>query len=232
MPFYTYIGWTYFCVFFGVTLLLSLIMSLLSTNFYTMHLVIRKFSMIDLEFPASPQELATFIKGIFKLPASLSKKSLSALRTQLYVHFLFIPFAYVSIFIVCMKVSMKMTSFGHGLFAFLGWMQIIPFICEIVENIYLIKKINPNPSVSTPGAHNVYLLLEIVKWTLALTAAVCCFGATFYFWLVGMYSDSSFHFLLITTFEIVVFFVVKKLTKKSEKEMMQQIDQSGSITKA
>ncbi|MEO8860095.1 MAG: hypothetical protein ABI358_01625 [Ginsengibacter sp.] len=223
MPFYVDISWIYFCVVFGIALICSLIMSLLSTNFYTMHVVIRKFSMLDLEFPASPQELATFIKGIFKLPVEISKKSLWALKTQLYFHFLFIPFAYGSIFIACMKVSFKMTYFGHGLFAMLAWIQIIPLLCDVVESIYLLKKIKPDPVISNPAVHQAYVLLEILKWGIPLTAAICCFGAAFYFWLIGMYSFNSLHFLLIATAEIIIFFILKKLTKKSEKEMMENI---------
>ena len=223
MPFYVYISWIYFCVVFGIALICSLIMSLLSTNFYTMHVVIRKFSMLDLEFPASPQELVTFIKGIFKLPGVISKKSLKALKTQLYFHFLFIPFAYGSIFIACMKVSSKMTYFGHGLFATLAWMQVIPLICDVVETIYLLKKIGPEPAISNQTVHSAYVFLEVLKWVIALTAVICCFGAAFYFWLVGLYSDNSLHFLLIACAELIIFFILKKLTKKSEKEMMEQI---------
>jgi hypothetical protein len=223
MSFYVDISWIYFCVVFGIALICSLIMSLQSTNFYTMHVVIRKFSMIDLEFPASAQELVTFIKGIFKLPPEISKKSLHALKTQLYFHFLFIPFVYGSIFIACMKVSSKMTYFGHGLFAMLAWIQIIPLLCDVVESIYLLKKIKPDPLISNPVIHNAYVLLEILKWGIALTAAICCAGAVFYFWLVGMYSYNSLHFLLIAAAEIIIFFIFKKLTMKSEKDKMQNI---------
>lgn len=228
MPFYIDISWLYFCLIFGMALICSWIMSLLSTNFYTLHVVIRKFSMIDLEFPASPQELATYIKGIFKLPEALSKKSLRALKTQLYVHFLFIPFAYGALFIACMKVSSKMSYFGHALFAVLAWIQIIPLIFDILESIYLLKRIKPNPEISNVKVHNAYLFLEISKWVIALTAATCCFGAAFYFWLTGMYSINSLHFLLIAVAEIIIFFTLKKLTKKSEKAMMRQI----SVAKA
>ncbi|MDQ6903713.1 MAG: hypothetical protein M3139_11950, partial [Bacteroidota bacterium] len=95
--------------------------------------------------------------------------------------------------------------------------------CDVVETVYLLKKISPNPVISNQKVHNAYVLLEVLKWGFALTAVTCCFGAAFYFWVVGMYSDNSLNFLLIATAEILVFFIFKKLTKKSEKEMMAQI---------
>jgi len=228
MPVYIDIAWIYFCIFFGAMLLISFIMSLQSTNFYTMYVVIRKFSIIDLEFPASALELVTFIKGIFLLPVELSKKSLRAVRGQLYFDFLFMPATYGSIFILCMKVSMKMTSFGHELFAILAWLQLIPLLCDIIENIYLLNKIRPEPVISKPAVHKAYLILEIFKWGIALTAAVCSIAAIFYFWLVGWYSYHSIHYLLIITAEIIIFFILKKVTAKSEKEKLEKFQHTVS----
>lgn len=228
MPVYLDIGWIYFCIIFGVMLLISFIMSLQGENFYTMHVVVRKFSIIDLEFPASALELVTFIKGIFLLPVELSKKSLHALRGQLYLDFLFMPAAYGSTFILCMKVSMKMTSFGHGLFALLAWLQFIPFLCDIIENMYLLNKIEPQPAVSKPAVHVAYLALEILKWGTALTAVVCSIAAMSYFWLVGLYSPHSIYYLLIIAAEIIIIFIAKKLTTKSEKEKLDNFQQTGN----
>ena len=89
MSFYMHIDWIYFCIFFGAMLLISFIMSIQSANLYTMHVVLRKFSIIDLQFPASAQELVIFIKGIFQLPVELSKKSLSALKGTALFRFSF-----------------------------------------------------------------------------------------------------------------------------------------------
>jgi hypothetical protein len=227
MPFYINIDWNYFCIFFGAMLLISFIMSFQSTNFYTMHVVIRKFNIIDLEFPANARELVTLIRGIFLLPAKLSRKSLHALRKQLYLDFLFMPALYGSIFILCMKVSSKMSSFGHGLFAVLAWAQCIAWLCDIIEDIYLLKKIRPRTKVSKPAVHMAYMALEICKWGIALTASVCSIAAMFYFWLVGRYSGHSIPYLLIVAAEIIVFLIAKKITSKSEKENLQKFEQTG-----
>ncbi|MEP6926097.1 MAG: hypothetical protein ABI834_00610 [Ginsengibacter sp.] len=228
MHFYLDISWMYFCIFFGAMLLISFIMNLQNMNFYTMHVVIRKFSIIDLEFPASALELVTFIKGIFLLPVELSKKSLRSLKGQLFLDYLFMPAAYGSIFILCMKVSLKMVSFGHILFAILAWLQVIAWLCDIIKNIYLFNKIGPAPAVSKPGVHIACQVLEMLKWGIALTGAVCSIAAIFYFWLVGRYSEHSIQYLLIIAAEIIVIFIAKKITIKSEKENLQKFQQTVS----
>jgi len=227
MPFHINIDWNYFCIFFGAMLLISFIMSFQSTKFYTMDVVVRKFNIIDLEFPANARELVTLIKGIFLLPAKLSGKSLHALRKQLYLDFLFMPTLYGSIFILCMKVSSKMSSFGQGLFAVLAWAQCIAWLCDIVENIYLLYKIRPRTRVSKPAVYLAYMALEICKWGIALTASVCSIAAMFYFWLVGRYSSHSLPYLLIIIAEIILIFFAKKMTSKSEKEKLEEFEQTG-----
>ena len=228
MSFYMHIDWIYFCIFFGAMLLISFIMSIQSANLYTLHVVIRKFSIIDLQFPASAQELVIFIKGVFKLPVELSKKSLSALNGQLYFDFLLIPAVYGSVFILCMKVSMKMTSFGHMLFAVLAWLQCISLLCGILQNIYLLNKIRPNPEASRPAVHNAFLGFELLKWSLVLTGTVCSVAAIFYFWVVGQYSRHSIDYLLIVAAEIIVISIAKKITTKSEKEQLERFQQTAS----
>ena len=226
MSLYLHFHWIYFCVAFGATLLISLLMSLQSANFYTLYVVIRKFSIIDLEFPVSALELATYIKGIFALPAEFSAKTLRALKGQLYLDFLFMPAAYGSIFILCMKVSMKLTSFGHWVFAVLAWLQLIAWVCDIIENIYLLNKIHPEPVVSNTAVHKAYEMLEKCKWGIALTATICSIAAIFYFWLVGLYSFQSLNYFLIVVAEIIIFLGLKKITAKNEREKLEKFQQT------
>lgn len=208
--------------------MLNYLMSFQSKNFYTKHVVIRKFSMLDLEFPASPAELVIYIKGIFQLPGGLAKKTLNALRGQLYFDFIFMLVMYSSIFILCMKVSMKLTSFGHGLFAFFAWLLFIPLLCNIVENIYLLNKIRPEPVVSKPAVHRGYQIIQMGKWVIALTVVVCSLAAIFYFWLIGRYSYDSLNYLVIIVAEIIIFFILKKSMAKSDKEKLEEFQEKGS----
>ena len=195
-------------------------------NFYTLHVVIRKFSMIDLEFPASSNELATFIRGIFRLPGDLSKKSLRAVKGHLYLDFLFMPALYGSIFLLCMKVSLKMSSFGHKLFAILAWLQCIAWLLDIIENVYLLYKLRPKPEEAKEIPYSSYLALEITKWGLALTGAICSVAAMAYFWLIGRYSQGSIQYIWIIAAEIAVIFIAGKFTEKSDKECLEKFQQT------
>ena len=210
MDLFINIEWGYFCIALGAMLIISFMKSLQSAYLYTLDVIIRKFSILDLEFPATPQEVVIFIKGIFQLPPDLFKKSLHSLKNQLYLDFLFMPAVYGTIFILCMEVSRKMVSFGHDLFAILAWLQFIPWICDIIENIYLLKKIGPEPKASTSVVHKAYLILELFKWGIALIAAVCSISAIFYFWLVGRYSYNSLQYLVTIIAEIALFAIAKK----------------------
>lgn len=224
---YLDIDWIYFCIVFGTMLFISFIMDLQSANLYTMHVVMKRFTIIDLEFPASARELVAVIKGIFLMEPELSKKASLALRRRLILDFTFMPALYGSIFLFCMKVSLKSTSFGRWGFAILAWLQCIAWLCNIIENIYLMNKIRPLPDVSQPTVHTSYLLLAVCKWGIALTASVCSIAAMSYFWLVGRYSGNSIPYLLTIAAELVVISIAKKMTAKSEKEMLERFQQTG-----
>jgi hypothetical protein len=224
MPYFINFSWMYFCIAFGITLLISFIMSFQDKEFYLMHVVMRKFNIIDLEFPASAEELVSVIKDIYRLPAELSKKTIRALKNQLYLDFLFMPALYGSVFILSMKVSMKMMYVGHKLFAVLAWLQLVSWVCDIIENIYLLNKIRPQPVVSKPAVHIAYEILEIVKWGIPLITLVCSLAAIFYYWIVGNYSYNSLLFTVVVIVEIIVFFGLKKLTSKTEKQKLEDFE--------
>ncbi len=225
MLFYIHFSWIHFCIAFGITLLINFIMTFQTRNFYLMHVVIRKFSIIDFEFPASASELTSLVKNIFALPPELAKKSLMAFKSQLYIDFLFMPAAYGSIFILCMKVSSKMIYFGHKFFIFLAWLQLVSWLFDIIENIYLLNKIRPNPVVSTPFVQVLYTAMEIIKWAIPLVAIVCSIAALCYFWLGGRYYSDSLYYVIILLIELTVFFTLKKLTSKTEKQTMENFSQ-------
>ena len=215
--FYINLSWWWFCIEFGLMVLIAFIMHLQSKNFYTLHVFVRKFSILDLEFPASPLELATYINGIFLLPKGLSSKSVRALKGQLYLHLLFIPFLYGTIFLLCMQVSHKMNFLGNYIFALLAWIQIIPLIFDYFENFYLLQKVHPAVEVSTSSVHKAYQLLGKLKWAISLSAAVFCISALVYFWLTGNYSIHSMHFSIVVIGEIILILLLLKITKNSSK---------------
>ncbi|MBC7890190.1 MAG: hypothetical protein H7Z13_20130 [Ferruginibacter sp.] len=204
-------SWAVFCVAFGLMLLLTIIMGRQSVHFYTKDVVVKKFSIMDLELPSSPAELVNLIRGLYKLPEPESIKAVKALKSQLYIDFLFMPCAYGAIFILCRLVSAKMQlSFGINIFIILAWLQLLPWLFDIIENIYLLRKINPNPVLSKPSVHKAYLIMEVFKWGIALTATICAIAANCYFWLAGNYAVSSLYYPLIIIAEIILFLILAK----------------------
>src|SRR2546430_11247583 len=91
--------WLLFTVFFGLFLIITFIMMKQSQNFYTKDVIVRKFSIMELQIPASSKELFNLIKGLYDLPSVESQKSIKALKGQLKLDFLFMPLAYGSIFL-------------------------------------------------------------------------------------------------------------------------------------
>ncbi|CAN5119498.1 hypothetical protein BH11BAC6_BH11BAC6_01390 [soil metagenome] len=212
-------NWLLFAIFFGLMLLLTFIMMLQSRQFYTKDVIVRKFSIMELEVPASPKELVHIIKGLSLLPAPQSQKTIAALKAQLKLDFLFMPLVYGSVFFLCWRVAIKMNlHFGHYVFLGFALLQLVPWICDIIENIYLLNKINQGAQVTetTDKKHTAYLYMEAFKWGIVLTATACALSAVCYFWLTGSYSATSFNYMLIVLAEIAVFaFIVKRAAKKN-----------------
>ncbi|MDB5199697.1 MAG: hypothetical protein JWO92_1660 [Chitinophagaceae bacterium] len=174
---------------------------------------------MDLEMPATPTELVNLIKGLYKLPEDTSKKAISALKGQLYIDFLFMPCAYGAIFLLCMLVSAKMQwPFGVNVFIILAWLQVVPWLCDIIENIYLLGKIKPDPVLSAPSVHKAYLWMEYIKWGIALGSAIGAVAAICYFWLAGHYDVHSLRYLGIIAAEIILFLLAGKIFLKKKKE--------------
>ncbi|NLR57588.1 hypothetical protein HGH93_05730 [Chitinophaga polysaccharea] len=204
-------AWCWLCISMAIFLLTAFIMGRQSRYFYTMDVVPRQFSIMDLELPSCQKEMVNLIKGIYAMPPANRQLTLRALRGQLWVDFLFMPAAYGSIFLVCMKVASKMNPAGMVLFHILAWLQLLCWLCDIIENIYLLQKIGPNISESTKMVHRAYQALEMIKWGFSLLGIVCGLSALLFFWVTGNFDVSSLHYLLIIVGEIVIFMVLQKL---------------------
>ena len=218
MSIYIHNGWMWFCISFAVMLSVALIMKIQSRNFYTNDVVIRKFTMMDLELPASAREIVNLIKGIYLLPSKGIQKTLRSLKGQLYADFIFMPAAYGSIFLLCMQVSLKTSSTAHWILAIIAWLQVMAWLCDIIENIYLLNKIRPDVVVSGNAIHNAYTILEFIKWSIILTGVICSVFALLYFWLAGDYASNSLRYLVIILIEITLFISAVEISGKKFKE--------------
>ncbi len=218
-------NWLTFLVCFTLLLIVSFAMMKQGSGFYTKDIVIKKFSIMELEVPASPDTLYRLIKGLYALPEPDSKKSVAALKGQLRLDFLFMPLAYGCLFLLCWRVSGKMESgLGKYLFIELAFLQLVPWLCDIIENIYLLNKIKPDiedpKQMNRAGQqaaikkHKNYLRMEAVKWGISLTALVCALSAVCYCWFTGTYSRQSLYYLLAVIGELAVFFFAVRAQKK------------------
>jgi hypothetical protein len=208
--------------------LTGFIMNLQGKNFYTLHVFVRKFSILDLQFPATALELATYIRGIFLLPKELSSKSLRALKGQLYVDFLFMPFAYGTIFLLSILLSHKMNYPGNYIFTLLAWLQIVPLLCDMAENIYLLEKIRPDVTPSRPFIHKIYQLIVKIKWSIAVIAAVFCISALCYFWLTGNFSYGAVSVLAVIIAELIIIYILMRIAGNKPTVDLDQYQNIGN----
>ncbi|MCZ4222570.1 hypothetical protein [Pedobacter rhodius] len=206
------LNWIYFIGYFNLMLICSFFMSRCARYFYTYNKTIRKFSILDLQFPATPQSLKNLIEGIGLLEG-VSKKVFNALRLQLIIDFFFMPGAYLSILFLCLKTASKSGPVGEVFFLVLAYAQLIAWFCDFVENVYLLFKIHA-PDEMSKWFFNVYKVLEIAKWGLSSFGLFCSLSALLYFWLRGFFYVEHTIYLLVLIVEIVIFILANKLMNK------------------
>lgn len=213
-----YINWMSFCIAVAFVIAFAYLMQIIARSFITRDVLRKSFGIFDLEFAASELELNNLLRGINKLEPPQAKKVFRALRTHLYVDFLFMPAAYGALFIACMLVANKMPLPGLVFFSILAWLQAAAWVSDIVENIYLLKKIRQHENQSLQGAGTnffpLFQALQIIKWGAALLALVCVLSSLMYFWIAGFYSPGTLKYILIFASEVLVFGILCVLPAK------------------
>jgi len=199
--------WNLFVACVGVFMITSLCMNAVAKQFY---IGLRPFSIFDLELPVSE-------RALYSLLSQLPKKASRALRSHLWIDFLFMPAAYLGIALLCYKTSLKMEHAGKWIFSWLAIAQLIPWLFDILENIFLLSKLG---SVSQGQANEsgrgfgFFQFLVKTKFAIALTGTMCSVFGLLYFWIVGRYDKSSLLYLLIILGLIVIFSVLNAKIKK------------------
>lgn len=218
MPIHIPVNWMSFCIATAFVVLFSYIMHIISRSFITRDVLHKKFGILDLELASSELELNNLLHGITKLEAVQAKKVFRALRMHLYVDFLFMPAAYGALFIACMQVARKMPESGMIFFSILAWLQVAAWVSDIIENIFLLKKIRQHEDQPLQNTGTkffaVFQKLQFVKWGAALLALVCILSSLMYFWVSGFYSPASLKYIVMFTAEILVFIILCALPAK------------------
>lgn len=211
-----YNTWFLFCLAFGGMLLATFIMGRLGNSFYTMDPLKKKVSMLSLEFPAKETEVSNTLKGIFLLDEEEKKASLNSFRWQIILDFLlFMPCAYGSIFILCTTIASTLKTTGEDIFMTLAYAQVLCFVLDAIENIYLWSNLKPDAKAASKLTFRLMQLLETFKWGLALIGGVGGLSVIFFYWLSGNYNSGSLIYILIFFIEIVVFLLLSKIKTKS-----------------
>jgi hypothetical protein len=172
-----------------------------------------RFGIFDLEFPVSEYSLDTLI-------SRMDEKVRKALRLHLRIDYLFMPAAYVGIALLCIKTASKMSGIGNEIFWVLAALQILPWLFDVLENGYLVRKTRTVTRVTSEPDKNSadYRRFQFwvrAKFAVALTGAVCSLFGLLYFWIAGAFQPSSLPYLGGAALLVVIYlFAGNSLVKK------------------
>ncbi|MBO9154411.1 hypothetical protein ACFOTA_19510 [Chitinophaga sp. GCM10012297] len=140
----------------------------------------RVFNILDLQFPVSDDELTTMIANM--LPGVRK-----AVRLHLWVDFLFMAGFYPTIALLCFMLGDKT---GNGVYFFwlMGALQGVAWLCDIFENLWLLRKIRkPGPD----RQFRTYSFFVYTKFILAYAGAGVTLPVAFYFWMTGDFEQAT-----------------------------------------
>lgn len=157
------------------------------------------FTILDLQFPSSEQELSNIMKGL----SPVVKK---ALRAHLWVDFLFMAGFYPSIAILCIIVGYK-TDVGQYFFWLVAALQLFAWLFDILENGYCLRKLR-KPEAGSPNAFQTYSFFVYTKFILCLAGAIAI-PALFYSWITGDFDTGSLWYGGIILAELMVALWIK-----------------------
>jgi len=207
-------NWNFFLVCFGVMLITSAVMSALARSFFTMGTSKKGFSMFDLELPSSAISTQHLLSGIDQLGGEAVKVK-KALRGQLYVDFLFMPATYLGILFLCHKVAEKAGPIGGPVFYALACLQLICWLCDIIENCVLLSFIKRPRPYSNFGFF-AWNIMESTKWGGSLVGFFSVGFALIYFWTTGHFHKNTAYSLLGLVIEtVIIIFIMGRILKKS-----------------
>lgn len=191
--------WPHFILHFTLFLFTTLWMSALARRFRTVDTDLGEvpFSIFDLQFPSSETELC-------KLLSSATSDGKWALRMHLLVDFLFMIAVYPMIAILCLALGEK-TGMGKYFFWLIAALQMVAFLFDILENLYLLRRLR-KPQVS--GGFGRFTFFVYAKFMLAFLGVSVTLPVIFYFWMTGTTAAGTLQYIGIAILEVVVFMLI------------------------
>ncbi len=181
--------WYWFAAALALQLVFGLLKARQQRKFrYLRGAAITKFSIMDLELPASPASICNIMSGIDNLPPADAAQTRRALRMNLLLDFVYMAGAYPAIFLLCTYCAGHMESGGIGYWIFKGlaFLLIPAWIADLVENFFLLRQLR-RPAVTKLWFYNAYRFMVQFKWAVIGIAGICAVSDQVYNWLVGRY---------------------------------------------
>lgn len=155
------------------------------------------FTILDIQFPASEAEMDGMVRG-------MEPTAQRALKTHLWVDFLFMAGFYPAVALLCVIVGAK-TGVGEYFFWLVGALQAVAWLADICENVYCLRKLRPKP---VTGGFKSYAMAVNIKFVLAFLGLAVTLPLVFYFWMTGEFRHSSVAYAGILTGEILIFLLI------------------------
>jgi hypothetical protein len=207
--------WLLFVPFFAIFIITSMWMKKIAKNFYTNEPE-RPFSIFSLEFPGSDEKLSSLI---LKMNADVKQ----SVRRHLLVDYLFMFGTYPGIAILCCIAANAVhpdSELGSNILQGWAFAQIIPWLCDGIENAILLNKLK-TPTPVNESTYSFYKKIVFIKFFISLTAITSTIFSMIYVWLIGGYSEKV---TLVSSALVILFIIamlivaIKNRIKRKERE--------------
>lgn len=202
----------------GIALLLAALMNELSKRFVTLHVFIRRFKIFDLEFAATPLELATYVNGIFskEMPATLTQKSSYSIKYFLILSIVCQVLIAVIFFCTCYIIAMPAWGFRRYFLLTLAWLQVASLACGIFRALFFLQYIRKDARQLSQGRFSTYQFVEIIKWAVPLITGVVLVSLFLSVWFSGNANPRLVDIVMLFVAEIFIVFLASKYLIKIE----------------
>lgn len=202
-----------FLPFLAIFIVTTIMMARIAKKFITKNN--RPFSIFNLEFPGSDENLSSLV-------LKMNDDVKQSVKKHLYVDYVFMAGVYPGIAILCFIAAGAADSeIGSKILLAMGWLQIVPWICDIIENIILLKKIN-HP---LPIKENLYRLLKYLvgtKFFIAVLGVISTIFSLVYIWLIGGIPEGITQIIMSLTGIVILVILIFALIRRAKRHKLER----------